>query len=111
MYAFDSDLTLEQMQSILNAAGPWQWEMGDSYWYGDYLRTRPNQDQGKVAIMEQRQSPVFAGGAEDPRYLIWATSFPERGVNAFTSADVGRVVREKILPAVGARSIQPAEGF
>jgi hypothetical protein len=31
-YEFDADLTLEEMQAILNARGPWAWVMGDSYW-------------------------------------------------------------------------------
>ena len=78
-YEFDADLTLEEMQALLNAGGPWAWVMGDSYWYGDYLRARPHSGLGKVGIMEQRQSPLYAGGPAEPRYLIWVSAWPARG--------------------------------
>lgn len=111
MYAFDSDLTLEQMQAKLNASGPWSWDIGDSYWYGDYLRTHPNQDQGRVGIMEQRQSPVFVGGPDDPKYLLWVSNWGAGSKSALAYAKLVQIIREQILPAIGARSIEPAEGF
>jgi hypothetical protein len=40
-WKFDSDQTLNQMVSQLNAVGPWQWEARESYWYCDYLNCRP----------------------------------------------------------------------
>jgi hypothetical protein len=43
-WAYDfatADHSLERMLAAFNAAGPWQWSLGDSGWYGDYLKTRP----------------------------------------------------------------------
>jgi hypothetical protein len=31
----------DELRARLNALGVWNWEMGDSHWYGDYLACRP----------------------------------------------------------------------
>lgn len=31
----------ELLCAHLNALGGWQWSLGDSYWYGDYVACRP----------------------------------------------------------------------
>jgi hypothetical protein len=31
----------DQLCARLNALGGWSWGVGDSYWYGDYVVTRP----------------------------------------------------------------------
>ena len=36
-YDFDCDLSLDGMLRSFNAAGPWQWQLRDSAFYGDYL--------------------------------------------------------------------------
>ena len=40
-YDFVCDLSLEELASTLSKAGPWQWQARESYWYGDYLNSRP----------------------------------------------------------------------
>ncbi len=40
-YDFSCDQTLEAICAVFNAAGPWHWQVRDSYWFGDYLNTRP----------------------------------------------------------------------
>jgi len=40
-WKFESDKTLEEILSELNAVGPWRWEARESYWYCDYLNCRP----------------------------------------------------------------------
>jgi len=41
-YAFDCDVaSTTEMQTLLNAAGPCSWGMGDSVWYGSPLRCSP----------------------------------------------------------------------
>lgn len=40
-YDFSCDRPLEALCAVFNEAGPWQWQMRDSYVYGDYLNTRP----------------------------------------------------------------------
>jgi hypothetical protein len=31
----------DELCASLNALRGWQWSMGDSYWYGDYVRCKP----------------------------------------------------------------------
>jgi hypothetical protein len=31
----------ERLCARLNAVGGWNWYMGDSYWYGDYVASKP----------------------------------------------------------------------
>ena len=40
-YDFACDHPLETIAATFNDAGPWQWQLRDSYIYGDYLNTRP----------------------------------------------------------------------
>jgi hypothetical protein len=40
-YDFDCALDLDRMASAMNTAGIWKWQARESYWYGDYLNTRP----------------------------------------------------------------------
>ena len=36
-YDFTCDRSIESMLALFNEAGPWQWELRDSAWYGEYL--------------------------------------------------------------------------
>ncbi len=38
---FGCNRSLGGMLSVFNDAGPWQWELRESSWYGDYLNARP----------------------------------------------------------------------
>ena len=41
-YSFTcKESTTDQLCARLNALGGWNWGVGDSYWYGDYVVTRP----------------------------------------------------------------------
>jgi hypothetical protein len=61
--------------------------------------------------MEQRQSPLYRGGPEEPRYLIWVSAGPARGEDSPPLAALDRLIREQILPAVGAHGVRAAVGF
>ena len=39
-YDFICDRSIESMLALFNEAGPWQWELRDSAWYGEYLSAR-----------------------------------------------------------------------
>ena len=39
-YAFESEYSLAEMLTRLNAQGPWQWTERDNEQWGDYLATR-----------------------------------------------------------------------
>lgn len=40
-YDFTSDQPIESILAVFNEAGPWEWELRESFWYGDYLNTQP----------------------------------------------------------------------
>jgi hypothetical protein len=41
-YSFTcKESSTEALRDALNALGGWQWFMGDSYWYGDYVACKP----------------------------------------------------------------------
>jgi hypothetical protein len=54
-YDFACDRPLEDLHAVFNEAGPWQWEMRDSDWYGDYLNTRPTEGV-RVRVHEYPQT-------------------------------------------------------
>ena len=39
-YVFTSGKPIELILEAWNEAGPWQWQLRDSAWYGDYLNTQ-----------------------------------------------------------------------
>jgi hypothetical protein len=42
-YEFRCKQPLEAILDILIETSPWDWHLRDSYWYGDYLNSRPMQ--------------------------------------------------------------------
>src|SRR4029453_5877244 len=42
-YYFDCAHSIEAILAAFNAAGPWQWQLGDSDMYGFYVRCRPRE--------------------------------------------------------------------
>ena len=42
-YDFACDQPIEAIPAAFNTAGPWQWQLRDSDFYGDYLNCRPKQ--------------------------------------------------------------------
>jgi len=58
-YDFTCDQTLEAILAALNSAGPWQWALGESAVYGDYLNCRPN-EHVRVRLHEYPQM-LFVG--------------------------------------------------
>lgn len=61
-YDFSCDQSLEAMCAVFNAAGPWQWQLRDSYVYGDYLSTRPATG---VHLRVHEYPQAFFKGARD----------------------------------------------
>jgi len=39
-YDFACDQPIEVIPAAFNAAGPWQWQLRDSHFYGDYVSCR-----------------------------------------------------------------------
>ena len=42
-YDFACDQPIEVIPAAFNAAGPWQWQLRDSHFYGDYVNCRPKE--------------------------------------------------------------------
>jgi hypothetical protein len=42
-YDFTCEQPIEAIPAAFNAHGPWQWQLRDSDFYGDYLNCRPKQ--------------------------------------------------------------------
>jgi hypothetical protein len=102
-YAFSVDRPLEALRQHLNALGPWEWIERDSFWYGDYISTRPLPHDGIIKIYEQGD-----------RFVIQLKYRALRGVNANAVADcraLHRTILTQFLPAIGAREVEPDEGF
>ena len=102
-YSFKSDLTLQQIFARLNEAGPWQWvEWANDNW-GDYIWARtstehPAPDRVKVMIC-----------VETDHYVIY-TRFKSETPDAKAKLEALRATLfEKVLPAVGARDLSPAD--
>ena len=65
-YAFNCDMSMEEMLEVLNKKGSWKWTMRDSYWYGDYLNCRPEED---VRVRIHQPAEFYAGITRDPKDL------------------------------------------
>ena len=55
-YEFFYEKTLEEMRTLFNQWGPWEWNLGDSAWYGDYLSCVPVSDV-RIRIHEWGYEP------------------------------------------------------
>ena len=98
-YAFACDRPLGGLAGEWNAAGPWEWQLRDSSWYGDYLNTRPI-DGVRVRIHEQPH--VQQGG-----YTALMQIEPE---SAATQPEVDAVLRD-LLRLVGVDELRPIEPY
>ena len=52
-YDFSCRETVDALLAAFNAAGPWQWTLGDSDVYGFYLKCRP--DRAELRIFQAAQ--------------------------------------------------------
>ena len=67
-YDFDCSAPLEGMLAAFNSAGAWQWRVGDSDMYGDYLKCQPKED-AKIKVYDARKFWTWQAG--DPEGF-WA---------------------------------------
>lgn len=98
--SFACDLTLAQMLPRLNATGPWRWiERANDNW-GDYLvaRVLPDPDYGVMKIFADEQRFVADVALESKTADADARFAPVRAI-----------LLARVLPALGARDVAPAE--
>ena len=53
-YDFTCKRKVDAIRAAFNAAGPWQWEKGDSDIYGDYLKCQPKEN-ANIRVYERSQ--------------------------------------------------------
>lgn len=103
-FSFSADLTMEEMKSRLQAAGPWVWSDGDSHSYGDYLGARAVPHDGVLRIY--KADPP--GGRRYSINLRYDSTRPADDAVRDLQALKTRVL-SALLPSLGARDVVPAE--
>ncbi|HET9363841.1 MAG TPA: hypothetical protein VFP71_02530 [Candidatus Angelobacter sp.] len=91
----------EQLCASLNALRGWQWEIGDSYWYGDYARCKPFPGV-KIRIID---FPKQVG--DEYKY----DADIRLSTECVTPMEVIDELFRKILAQIGAHSIKEIESF
>jgi hypothetical protein len=83
-YDFNCSQSIEAILAAFNAAGPWQWQLGDSDFYGDYVRCRPN-ERSRLRVYERSQ------------FWTWQPGNPEGFYAEFESDPEGRSEIDQIF--------------
>lgn len=105
-YEFDSDMSMEEMLKVLNNKGSWKWTMHDSYWYGDYLNCRPQED---VRVRIHHPAEFFYGIIKHPRDRYTAL-FTIESKAAAADDTVDRIFRE-LLVHLHARNLREIASY
>jgi hypothetical protein len=115
-YEFNCDMSMEEMLKVLNERGSWKWTMRDSYWYGDYLNCRPEED---VRVRIHHPAEFYAGiTQQDPRhpqhpkeyYTAVFTIESKAGTRGLHDDAVDKIFRE-LLVHLQARNLREIEYY
>ena len=105
-YVFACPFDFSEMAVRLNALGRYSWGIGDSAWYGDYLKVwpYPNQPGNRVRLRIYDEFP----GAARPYVLeiIFESAAPDAEA-AWQTLD--RYLHQEALPALDAMDIIPTD--
>ena len=107
-YDFACDRSLADILAAFNAAGPWQWDLHESAWYGDYLNARPL-DGVRVRVHAYPQAGeggVFVG----LRDKGFSASLQIEAECSATQAEVDEVLR-RLLNRVSAEDLKEIEPY
>lgn len=97
-YAFTFAGTLADLQSRLQRVGPWEWEMRESSWYGDYLKALGRPEGSRVRVYENEPEPGS--------FTIELQWDPQPGFLELREQAADLVLRH-ILPGVRAKDVRP----
>jgi hypothetical protein len=101
-YSFTAkESSTDSLCARLNALGGWSWGVGDSYWYGDYVRCAPFEGV-RIRIVDF-PTAVAGGFRYDADVRI-------RGESATPMAVIDEAFR-KVLAQIGAEDVQEIEPF
>ena len=108
-YDFACDRTLDAIAAALNNAGPWHWEARESYWYGDYLNTRPA--PGVRVRIHQYPQTVGAGATfNGPRDSGFMALLQLDQANPAAQQEVDGIFRE-LLHKLDAKALSEIEPY
>lgn len=115
-YVFTCDKPIEVILAVCNEAGPWQWVLRESAWYGDYLSTWSFKGL-RVRIHEfpsqASEAGVFVGPGtvEGVRYDQGYTALLEiESESSATKAEIDEVFRG-LLERINAENIKEIEPY
>lgn len=104
-YDFTCDQPMEAMLAAFNAAGPWQWGLGDSATYGDYLGCRP---MGGVRVrVHEYPQMLFRSGYPKEGFTALLEIRPE---SKATQSEIDDVFR-RLLQTVNATNIREIDPY
>jgi hypothetical protein len=101
-YAFKSALSLAEILEKLNASGPWQWLERDNDKWGEYISTRP------IAAPHDGVAKILSEGDHYAINIELRSEAP--GPQGAFDA-VRALVRETILPAIGAHEVVETDDY
>ena len=106
-YDFGSDRSLESILAVFNEAGPWQWQLRESAWYGDYVATRPSEGV-RVRVHEYPQLGE-AGKFVGLRDRGFSALLEIEAGSSATQAEIDEVFRGLLgrVKATGVTGIEP----
>jgi hypothetical protein len=106
-YDFACDRSVEELLRIFNEAGPWQWALHESAWYGDYLNTRPT--EGVHARVHEYPQMGEGGTFQGERDKGFMALLQIEGESGATRAEIDAVFRGLLSRADAAelRTIEP----
>jgi hypothetical protein len=105
-YEFSCELSLEEMLKVLNENGSWKWTIRDSYWYGDYLNCRPQED---VRVRIHHPDEFFYGITHHPK--DYYTALFTIGSKAAAARDAVDHIFRELLLHLHARNLREIEYY
>lgn len=103
-YDFSCSQTLEELCVVFNDAGPWQWQLRESYMVGSYFNTRPMEG---VHVRVHEYPQAFMQGPRDEGFSALLQIEDDSEAE---KEDVARVFRE-LLSRVMATDINEIEPY
>jgi hypothetical protein len=106
-YDFTCRQPIEAIRDAFNAAGPWQWRLNDSHFYGDYLNCRP-QEHVRLRVHEYPGNGMFQFSGL--RSSGFKALLEIEAASAATQSEIDAVFR-RLLQAINAANVTETEPY
>jgi hypothetical protein len=104
-YDFTCDQQMEAILATFNSAGPWQWFLGESAVYGDYLNCRPK-EHVRVRVHEYPQM-LYTVGLRRKGFSALLEIRPEGTATRFEIDDIFR----RLLQVIDATRVTEIDAY